>query len=242
MGRRALIPMAILLLTGLLAGLLTGCGAGSTKQTAPAPVAEPPPPVANATPTPPTPAPDPRPVIVSFGDSLTYGLGVPEKDNYPSRLQRRLDAEGYSYRVVNLGVSGDTTAVGLGRLQTALDLKPALLILELGANDALRGLGVSQMRSNLAKIIERSQAAGATVVLAGMQAPPNLGQEYLAAFARVYPELAAEFEVPLIPFFLEGVGGVRELNAEDGSGHPNAAGYRVVTETVWQTLKPLLQK
>lgn len=236
MRRSALIAMAILLLTALLAG----CGA-SSRPPAPQPVTPAPLPATTAPPAPTTP-PDPRPVIACFGDSLTFGLGVPEDQNYPSQLQRRLDAEGYQYHVVNLGISGDTTAGGLARLPDVLALKPKIIILELGPNDGLRGLPVNEIKKNLSAIVEQAQAAGVTVVLAGMQISPNYGPDYTAAFAGVFREVAQQYKLPLIPFFLEGVGGVRELNAADGSGHPNAAGYKIVTENVWNVLKPLLQK
>lgn len=235
MRRHALISMATL----LLVGLLSGCGAAGRPPVAP-PAPEPP--AAAPAPVTPAPPPDARPVIACFGDSLTAGLGVSEKDNYPSQLQRRLDAEGYNYHVVNLGISGDTSAGGLARLSEALSLKPRVMILELGPNDGLRGTPVSETEKSLAKIIEQAQAAGVTVVLAGMQMPPNLGPDYTAAFAQVFPDLATRYKLPLIPFFLEGVGGVRELNAADGSGHPNAAGYTIVTTNVWKVLRPLLQK
>ncbi len=183
--------------------------------------------------------PDTRPRIVAFGDSLTAGLGVPAEESYPAQLQRSLDALGHSYRVVNAGVSGDTTAGGLRRVPWILTNKPDLVILELGANDGLRGLSVDQTRHNLREIIQRLQEAGVGVVLAGMKLPPNYGQDYLARFEGIYPSLAKEYRLPLIPFFLEGVGGSPSLNQADGI-HPTAKGYALVVEQVLRILSPLL--
>ena len=184
--------------------------------------------------------PDTRPRIVAFGDSLTAGLGVPAEESYPAQLQRSLDALGYSYRVVNAGVSGDTTAGGLRRVPSILTNKPDVVILELGANDGLRGLSVDQTRHNLREIIQRLQEAGVGVVLAGMKLPPNYGQDYLARFEGIYPSLAKEYRLPLIPFFLEGVGGSSSLNQADGI-HPTAKGYALVVEQVLKILGPLLK-
>lgn len=183
---------------------------------------------------------DPRPRIVAFGDSLTAGLGVGPNESYPAQLQRRLDALGYRYRVINAGVSGDTTAGGLRRVPWILNSKPDLVILELGANDGLRGLSVDQTRNNLRQIIQRVQQAGATVVLAGMKLPPNYGRDYIASFESIYPALAKEYRLPLIPFFLEGVGGSPVLNQADGI-HPTKKGYELVVEHVLKALTPLLE-
>lgn len=184
--------------------------------------------------------PDTRPRIVAFGDSLTAGLGVPAEESYPAQLQRSLDALGYSYRVVNAGVSGDTTAGGLRRVPWILTNKPDVVILELGANDGLRGLSVDQTRHNLREIIQRLQEAGVEIVLAGMKLPPNYGQDYLARFEGIYPSLAKEYRLPLIPFFLDGVGGSPSLNQADGI-HPTAKGYALVVEQVLKILGPLLK-
>lgn len=184
--------------------------------------------------------PDTRPRIVAFGDSLTAGLGVPAEESYPAQLQRSLDALGYSYRVVNAGVSGDTTAGGLRRVPWILTNKPDVVILELGANDGLRGLSVDQTRHNLREIIQRLQEAGVEIVLAGMKLPPNYGQDYLARFEGIYPLLAKEYRLQLIPFFLEGVGGSPSLNQADGI-HPTAKGYALVVEQVLKILGPLLK-
>jgi acyl-CoA thioesterase I len=182
---------------------------------------------------------DDRPVLVALGDSLTSGLGVDPDKNYPAKLQKKLDAEGYYYRVVNAGVSGDTTDQGLNRIQSVIDLHPAIAIVELGANDGLRGLPAEVTRQNLAAIVQRLQYAGAKVVLAGMQVPPNYGPLYAGAFRNIFKDIAKQYHVPLIPFFLDGVGGNASLNQDDGI-HPTADGYDVVINNVWKELKPLL--
>lgn len=187
---------------------------------------------------------DPRgdaPVLLALGDSLTAGLGLAQSQAWPALLQSRLDAEGYRYRVVNAGVSGDTSAGGLARLDWQLAQKPALVVLELGANDGLRGLPVAHTRENLAQIITRCKAAGAQVVLAGMQVPPNMGADYSAGFRQMFPDLAAAHAVPLIPFVLEGVAGDAKLNQADGI-HPTAEGQVILAETIWTHLRPLLKK
>ena len=188
--------------------------------------------------TPATPVAD-APVILALGDSITAGLGLAQSQAWPTLLQARLDAAGRKYRVVNAGVSGDTTAAGLARLDWQLSQKPAVVILELGANDGLRGLPVAEAKQNLGKIITRCQAAGAKVLLAGMQVPPNMGPEYTTAFRDMFPALAAEHNVPLVPFILDGVAGHQKLNQGDGI-HPTAEGQAIVAETVWQHLQPLL--
>ena len=178
-------------------------------------------------------------VIVAFGDSLTAGLGVSSEQSYPSRLAERLTAEGYAYRVVNAGVSGDTTAGGLRRVDWALRLKPEIIILELGANDALRGQGLAAVRANVDQLVARFQAAGAQVLVAGMRLPPNYGPRYGGEFQRIFEEVARRRGAALMPFFLEGVAGVPRLNQADGI-HPTAAGYAVVVDRLWPHLRPLL--
>ncbi|HYY56922.1 MAG TPA: arylesterase, partial [Pyrinomonadaceae bacterium] len=158
-----------------------------------------------------------------------------------SLLQKRLEADGYKYEVVNAGVSGDTSAGGLRRLDWALEGDVRFLILELGANDLLRGQPTSEMQKNLGEIIERAQARGVQVLLAGMYAPTNAGAEYQREVQAAFQTLAREHEVPLIPFFLDRVGGVESLNQADGI-HPNAEGTKIVAETVYQALRPLLDK
>jgi acyl-CoA thioesterase I len=180
-------------------------------------------------------------VIVAFGDSLTAGLGVPAEQCYPALLQARLRAEGYPYRVVNAGVSGDTTAGGLRRVDWALRLDPTVVILELGANDALRGQDLNAVRANLDRLVERFQSAGARVLIAGMRLPPNYGARYGAQFQRLYEEVAKKRGVAVMPFFLEGVGGDPRLNQGDGI-HPTADGYRVIVDNLWPYLRPLLKR
>ena len=186
-------------------------------------------------------ASDNRPCIVAFGDSLTAGLGVQADESYPAQLQRRLDSLGYHYRVINAGVSGDTTAGGLRRVPWILNNKPELVILELGANDGLRGLPVDHTKSTLRQIIRRLQEAGTRVVLAGMKLPPNYGQDYTASFEAMYQVLAKEHRLSLIPFFLEGVGGSSSLNQADGI-HPTKAGYEVIVEQVLKVIRPMLNE
>ena len=186
-------------------------------------------------------SPRDRPLIVAFGDSLTAGLGVAEEDSYPSQLQRRLDREGFQYRVINAGVSGDTTAGGLRRIDWVLKSRPHIVILELGANDGLRGLSLRETKSNLERIIQQCRNASATVILAGMKLPPNYGLEYTNDFESLYPALASEYRAVLLPFFLDGVAGSTSLNQADGI-HPTGEGYRIIVEKVLEKVRPLLQR
>ena len=180
-------------------------------------------------------------VIGAFGDSLTAGLGVPAEQAYPAVLAEKLKAERYPYRVVNAGVSGDTTAGGLRRLDWALRLAPEIVIVELGINDALRGQDLATVRSNLDQIVGRFQAAGARVLVAGMRLPPNYGLRYTTEFQRMYEDVAKQRRVPLMPFFLDGVGGNPRLNQADGI-HPTAEGYRIIVDHLGPNLKPLLTR
>jgi len=182
-----------------------------------------------------------RPRIVAFGDSLTAGLGVASDQSYPAHLQRKLDAAAYAYRVVNAGVSGETTAGGARRISWALNNKPAIVILELGGNDGLRGLSLQETKANLERIIQQLQQASVTVVLAGMKLPPNYGQDYTAGFEALYQALAKQYRLTLIPFFLDGVAGSSSLNQADGI-HPTGEGYRLIVEKVFPTLEPLLAR
>lgn len=181
-----------------------------------------------------------RPRIVALGDSLTAGLGLSPDQAYPSLLQRRLDAEGLKYEVVNAGVSGDTSAGGLSRLDWALDGDVRVLLVALGGNDALRGLPIEELNRNLARIIERAQARGVQVILAGMEAPPNFGQAYIVSFHQVYPVLAQKYKISLVPFLLQGVAGIESLNQRDGI-HPTAEGARMVADNLWPILRPMLK-
>src|SRR5712692_1647724 len=156
------------------------------------------------------------PKIVAFGDSLTAGFGLPRGASYPSLLQKKLDADGFAYEVVNAGVSGDTSAGGVRRVDWSLDGDVRIVILELGANDLLRGQPPDAMKKNLAQIIQRVKARGATVLLAGMEAPTNAGDEYRKQIHESFISLARDYNVPLIPFFLEHVAGIESLNQRDG--------------------------
>jgi acyl-CoA thioesterase-1 len=178
---------------------------------------------------------------VAFGDSLTAGYGLTAAESYPSLLQEKLERDGYQYEVVNAGVSGDTSAAGLRRIDWALDGDVRFMILELGANDLLRGQPVREMKSNLDKIIERAQLKGVVVLLAGMYAPTNSGADYQREVREAFQSLARERRVTLIPFFLDRVGGIESLNQADGI-HPNAEGTKIVADTVYATLRPLLDK
>jgi acyl-CoA thioesterase-1 len=178
-------------------------------------------------------------VILDFGDSLTAGYGLPAGQAFPARLEAWLRQQGIEARVVNAGVSGDTTAGGLARLDWALADKPDLVILALGANDALRGIEPSTVRENLDKMIGKIEASGAKVLLLGMLAPPNWGEEYRHAFDQIFPELARIHHLPLYPFFLEGVAMKPELNQPDGL-HPNERGVAVLVDRIAPVVARLL--
>jgi acyl-CoA thioesterase-1 len=201
------------------------CGCQQKQDEAPAPKLLPPV----------TRAADNRPAVVCFGDSLTAGAGLDPSQSYPEVLQRELDARGLKYRVVNAGVSGDTTQDGLARLPMVLAEKPAIVVLEFGANDGLRGQPVAVTETNLKQMIEDLQKDGAKVVLAGITLPPNYGAEYIRNYEAMYKDLAAERHLTLIPFLLEGVGGNTAFMQRDGL-HPNAAGARKVAATVLKYL------
>jgi acyl-CoA thioesterase-1 len=224
----------------LLAGLLaTSCREAPASRTdAGAPPAAP-----AAPPAPPAPGPiqdSGLPKVVVLGDSLSAGLGLLENQAYPALLQRKMNADGYKWEVVNAGVSGDTSAAGLQRLDWALEQgQVKILIIELGANDGLRGLPVEEMKKNLAAIIERAQARRIAVLLAGMEAPPNFGPEYTVSFRQVFRDLAKQYKLAFVPFLLDKVAGVPALNQGDGI-HPNVEGARIVADTVWSALHPMI--
>jgi acyl-CoA thioesterase I len=182
---------------------------------------------------------DKAPVIVAFGDSLTAGYGLADEESYPSLLQAHLKRAGYPHRVINAGVSGDTSAGGLARLDWVLQQPVQVMILCLGGNDGLRGSDPEAMRANLDSIIVRAQKAGATVILAGMHMPTNYGPEYTRQFDAVFPTLAKKHKLPFLPFLLEGVAAKPELNQADGI-HPTAKGAKIVEANVWKVLKPVL--
>jgi acyl-CoA thioesterase-1 len=180
-------------------------------------------------------------VIVALGDSLTAGFGVAPEEAWPAVVDARLRREGYPYRVVNAGVSGDTTAGGLRRVDWVLRNRPEVAVVALGANDGLRGLGTDAMRANLLAIVERLRDGGARVLVAGMQVPPNYGAAYARAFRAVFPEIARRTGSALMPFLLDGVAADPRLNLADGI-HPNAAGHRAIAEHIWPHLVTLLQR
>ncbi|HKQ08274.1 MAG TPA: arylesterase [Blastocatellia bacterium] len=180
--------------------------------------------------------------VVAFGDSLTAGYGLSPEESYPELLQKRLTADGLNYEVVNAGISGDTSAGGVRRINWTLeggDVK--VIIVELGANDILRGLDIAEMKENLSTIIEHAKKRGAQVLLAGMKAPTNSGIDYCRWTDEAFIDLAKEHNVALIPFLLDRVAGIPSLNQADGI-HPNPAGARIVADTVYRYLKPMLEK
>lgn len=180
--------------------------------------------------------------ILFFGNSLTAGYGIDKEDSFAGLTQKRLDSLGYEeYRVINGGLSGETTAGGFSRLDWFLEEEPYIFVLELGGNDGLRGIQLSETRSNLEKIIDevRKKYPETHIILAGMQIPPNMGQEYTDEFKSIYPEVAAEKNVTLIPFLLEGVAGNPDLNLPDGI-HPTEEGHQIVFETVWPYIRDLV--
>jgi len=181
------------------------------------------------------------PRIVAFGDSLTAGLGVAPDEAYPGQLARWLREQGFAYDVINAGVSGDTSAGGLRRVEWILKNQPRLVILELGANDGLRGQPLKETYDNLNAIIKGLKAKGVIVVLVGMRLPLNYGDDYTQEFSDLYVRLAQEHDVSFIPFFLEGVATHRYLNQGDGI-HPTAEGYSIVVKNVWRTLQPILKE
>jgi acyl-CoA thioesterase-1 len=184
----------------------------------------------------------PQPTILVFGDSISAAYGIRVEEGWVSLLQKKLASQGYGYRVVNASVSGETTGGGLARLPRALEQhRPAILILELGGNDALRGLPLADVRSNLDGMIRRSQAAGARVVLAGMRMPPNYGPRYSQEFQQIYSNLSREHRLPLIPFVLEDIALDADLMQADGL-HPNAKAQPKLLNEIWPRLEPLLKQ
>ena len=216
------------LLAGILVSgwMLSGCSTGESTQS-----------------NPPSSSPkgstNAKPKIVALGDSLTAGYGMSQDAAFPALIQERLEAEGLDYEVVNAGVPGDTSAGGLRRLDWALKGDVRILIVALGGNDGLRGLAVSEMKRNLATIIETATERGIGVVLAGMEAPPNQGDAYTSEFRNAFRELAEKHDVNFFPFLLKDVAGRAELNRADGI-HPNAEGARVIAGNLWEVLEPFL--
>lgn len=178
--------------------------------------------------------------VLIVGDSISAGFGLDTRKGWVALLEQRLKQEGFDDKVVNASISGDTSAGGLARLPAALAThKPDVVVIELGGNDGLRGQPPAQLQQNLASMIQQSRDSGAKVLLLGMQIPPNYGKRYVEAFAKVFGDVAEEKKVPLVPFFLEGVGGHPELMQADGL-HPSVAAQDKLLENVWPTLKPLL--
>ncbi|HYB94154.1 MAG TPA: arylesterase [Vicinamibacterales bacterium] len=222
----------------VLCVVLVGCGRPA-QSSAPA----------NATASAPAPSPESSqqnptrqsPRIVFLGDSLTAGLGLPIDQSYPSLIDKKLKERGYDLQVVNAGVSGDTSAGGLRRLEWSLEGDVKVLVVALGANDGLRGLPPSELKKNLTAILDRAKARGIPVVLAGMEAPPNNGIDYTREFRQVYTDLADDYDVRFVPFLLQGVAGDASLNQGDGI-HPNARGAAIVADLVWKELEPVLPR
>lgn len=181
--------------------------------------------------------------ILFFGDSITAGYGLDDSnDAFPGIIQQRIDSLGLEYTVINSGVSGETTAGGRSRIDWVINQEVAIFVLELGANDGLRGVPLTETKSNLQAIIDavRKQSPKTQIILAGMELPPNMGQEYTSGFRQLYTDLAERNNLTLIPFILKNVGGVASLNQSDGI-HPTMEGHKIVANTVWETLKPLLK-
>lgn len=218
------------MLSILVAISLIGCGSRS-EAPKPAPVAT------QAA----EPAVDSRPVIACFGDSLSAGYGLEPGKSYPDVLQQLIDAAGYKYRVLNLGVSGDTTTDGVERLPGVLAVKPEIVVLEFGGNDGLRGLPVMSSEQNLRTMVETLDKAGIRVVLAGMSLPRNYGPEYIRSFEKVFIDVGTRYKLVRIPFLLEGVGGNPTLTQPDGM-HPTAEGTKIMAATVLRFVQPLLRR
>ena len=234
-GQHYLLPRhrARWLACALLGALALACGEPAPEPPAAAPPAQP---LATAK------GPAELPVVLFLGPSLPAGYGLPSEEAFPALVQRRIDAAALPFRVVNAGVSGDTSAGGRRRIDWLLRLPVAVLVIELGANDMLRGLGIEALRSNLRHILDRTRDAypGVRFVIAGMRAAPNLGAAYAREFDATFPVLAEGYDSALIPFLLDGVAAVRRLNQPDGI-HPTAEGHQRVADTVWQTLEPVLR-
>jgi acyl-CoA thioesterase-1 len=213
------------------------CGGSKPQRSEPAPAVSETKPATEAKP---PEAPDPRPVLVAFGDSLTAGFGADPGFSYPDFLQKDLDKQGLRWRVVNAGVSGDTTTDGVNRLPEVLAYRPRVVILEFGGNDGLRGLPLTTTRANLDQMIDGLEKSGAKIILAGMTLPPNYGSEYIQGFQTIYKELAAKYKLTLIPFLLSDVALRPNLMQRDGI-HPTAEGNEIVARTVLKFVKPMLR-
>jgi acyl-CoA thioesterase-1 len=225
----------------LIAVLLTAACARSEPPKSDAVVPAPPASATRAADTPHDSASAARPRIVFLGDSLTAGLGLGADQSFPSLIGKRLQQRGYDYEVVNAGVSGDTSAGGVRRLDWSLEGDVRVLIVALGGNDGLRGLPIDDLKKNLAAVLDRARERHIAVILAGMEAPPNNGPDYTREFRQVYADLAKEYRVHFIPFLLAGVAGDASLNQADGI-HPNVRGAEIVADLVWKELEPVLPR
>ena len=179
-------------------------------------------------------------MLVVFGDSISAGYGVPQGRSYPDDLQRKFDEAGYAWRIVNLGISGDTTQGGVARISTAVAARPALVLLELGGNDGLRGLPLAMTRANLDQMIATFQQSGAKVVVAGMTLPANYGPDYIQGFEKIFTDLAAKYKTPLIPFLFSDIITPDLRYFQPDHIHPTAEGAEILSNTVMKTIKPLL--
>ncbi len=228
------IRTAALLSFVFSAFIFSACGVSTAEQPPPVNLA--------AQPRPSLPISTDAPKIMAFGDSLTAGFGLAEKESYPYLLQNKLQADGYNYEVVNAGVSGETSLGGLERIDWVLEQDNVkILILELGANDLLRGLPVPKMKENLSAIIKKAKAKNIEVLLCGMLAPPTMGATYQRDYVNTFPDLASEFKIDFLPFLLENVALNKDLNQGDGI-HPNAKGEIIMTDNIYKALKPMLDK
>ncbi len=231
---------ALTLFLTLLAAALGTVSACRPGEPAPDRAARPEPALAStASTTPPPVSSAGLPLVIFLGDSLTAGLGLSADQAYPALVEAKLAKDGVPIRAINAGVSGDTTAAGLARLEWLLSQKPDAVVVGLGGNDGLRGLPIEEIDRNLREIVKQAKGAGAKVLLLGMQIPPNYGPEYTKSFADLYPKIAQDLDIPLVPFLLEGVGGIENLNQADGI-HPTAEGQVKVAATVAPYLETLL--
>ena len=224
---------AIAILSTLACISLSACGGGANSTSQVKPAGTPAPAIDTG--------PPPKPTVLVLGDSIAAGFGLLSMQAFPALLQEKLEKDGYDVEVENAGVSGDTTAGGLSRLESVLTSHVKILIVALGGNDALRGLSPASTHDNLTKIIQAARGKGIEVMVAGMQAPPNLGEDYKTAFNAAFSQVATESKnnITYIPFLLEGVAGNPELNQTDGI-HPTAAGAAVIANTIYEKLKPLV--
>ena len=240
-----MLRAAAILGLALLAGLAGGCGAGEEARSAdtaalsPEALAQPSPDARATDPAPAIPADAPK--VVFLGDSISAGLHLEPGQAFPAVLQRTLAAEGHPFHLVNAGVSGDTSAGGLRRLDWLLEQEPDVLVVELGGNDGLRGQPVAEIETRLREIVQRAQAAGARVLLLGVRVPPSLGAEYAGGFEKLYPRLAEELGCAFVPYFMEGTAGVPGQMLEDGI-HPSAAGHARLAANVAPALRELLRR